>query len=106
MRHAITRESMPARPRAHTVTATLPGSGCGEQSDRRDAGERDLDAHPPVQARHSAPEHRAKQHGVANDRDELHAGGSTEPQRISVVQASPGLVEARELGDKQVQANE
>ena len=94
MRQAITRlHARVQRPGRHRDTA---GAGGGEQSDRRDPGQRDLHAGPPVQPLHAAPEHGAKEHGVTGDREQLGAAGDAEPRRIAVFGA-PTSGKARQL---------
>ena len=88
------------RPRGHRHAAGACG---GDQPDRGDPGEWDLQAGAPVQPRHVAAEDGAEEQRVSADRKQLDAGGRREPERISALQAPPGLVEAGELGQQQVE---
>ena len=90
-------------PRRHRDASRPCG---GEEPDRSDAGERDLNADRPPQPAHSTAEHRAEQEYVSSDREHLGPRRARKPHGVAVLQASPRLVEPGELRQQKVERNE
>ena len=97
-------------PHAHPGAAQRPcrqrdpaRAGRGEQAGRRQPGHRDLVALAPVDPRFAADEHAAEQPHVAAEREHLEQRGQREPPAVPVLDSVPGLLQAEQLRQHEVQ---
>ncbi len=101
--HSRVHPGAPQRPHGQGHPA---GAGGRQQPDRGDPGQRDLQAGPPVDAIVPAPEHGSEQERVAAQRHQLQQHRDRQEHRVAVLELSPCPLEAGQLRDEEVQADE